>query len=124
MDLDRFKDINDTYGHQAGDVLLKDVRGSGKPVPSRTNGEERLVIRFGGDEFLILACGTAPEDFRNELARAYEQMRKVCYLNKDVAIPFGITFGVASSSELKNGFDWEALFALADQRLYQGKERR
>jgi len=122
MDLDNFKSVNDTYGHQAGDILLRDVSGFWRSLfSSRKQGAERLVIRFGGDEFLIIACGMELHDFRSEVIRNYGQMRRICYLAPGVAVPFSITFGIAAAEELPGPFDWEALFSLADRRLYAGK---
>lgn len=125
MDLDDFKRVNDVYGHLAGDALLKDVAGFWKLYfNSRRKNRERLTVRFGGDELLVITCGIPGARFQEELSRAYRQMRRVCYFQEDIQIPFSITFGTASSEELGQAWTWDALFNRADQRLYAAKAAR
>jgi len=122
MDLDDFKHVNDTFGHQAGDALLKDVAGFWhRRFDSRVKGRERLTVRYGGDEMLLIACGTTRAEFEDEVSRCYAQMRKVCYYTPQTMIPFSITFGIASSEELGPDWDWGELFDLTDRRLYANK---
>lgn len=124
LDLDDFKLVNDTYGHQAGDALLKDVAGFWKMrYDSRERNAEKIVVRFGGDEILVIACGMDPELFREDIEDSYKHMRKVCYCGDNVTVSFGISFGIASTDELGNEWAWDALFALADKRLYAAKKR-
>lgn len=123
MDFDDFKLVNDTYGHQAGDALLKDSAGFWKQhFNSRKKGAERLVIRFGGDEMLIVTCGMNLKTFNNEIERYYKQMRKLCYYTEEIQIPFSITFGTSSSEEFGDGWTWDELLFNADQRMYEGKK--
>lgn len=125
MDFDDFKLVNDAYGHQAGDALLKDATGFWKRhFNSRVKEKERLVVRFGGDEILIITCGEKGDVFRREIAEYYGQMRKVCYYGADTQIPFSITFGIASSEELPAAWEWDELFNLADHRMYEAKTTR
>ena len=124
MDLDDFKLVNDTYGHQAGDALLRDVAGYWKRrFNSRRKEAERLVVRYGGDEMIIAACGMPADKFRAEVTKGYEQMRKICYYSHEVQIPFSISFGIASSDELGDDWTWEQLLAIADRRLYDEKQK-
>lgn len=125
LDIDGFKQVNDLYGHQAGDALLKDVSGYWKRCfDSREKEKERLVVRYGGDEILILSCGTTLEDFRAEVGQYYRNMRKLCYCDKNTQIPISITFGSASSAELPAPWRWSDLLDLADRRMYAGKTAR
>lgn len=122
LDLDGFKGVNDKYGHQAGDALLKDVAGFWKMrYDSREKNAERLVIRYGGDEMLIIVCGMDSGKFATEISESYREMRKTCYCEGDTEIRFSISFGIASSAELGGDWEWDSLFALADKRLYQHK---
>jgi len=124
MDVDHFKSINDTFGHVAGDDLLKDVSGFWLSLfNTRTANEERLFIRYGGDEFMLVTCGQKPEEFRAEVEKAYEQMRKVCYCQGGLEVPFGVSTGFACSTELTGDWNWKALVELADKRLYEQKKR-
>jgi len=124
LDIDRFKAINDKHGHLAGDQVLKDVAGFWKlHFNSREKNKERLVIRYGGDEMLILACGMPQEEFTQKLTDCYEAMRKICFYDEKLNFSFGISFGSASSTELKPDWRWADLFALADERLYIAKKK-
>jgi len=122
IDMDGFKRINDTYGHRAGDRLLKDVAGFWKlHFNSREKNRERLVIRFGGDEIMILACGVALTQFEEEIRRYDGEMRKICYYSESGQFPFNFTIGVASSEQLPGDWSWDELIDLADRRMYRGK---
>lgn len=124
MDLDDFKSINDTHGHLAGDALLKDVAGFWKRrFNSRTKNKERLTVRYGGDEILLIACDTDPKKFESAVRERYGQMRKVCYFSQHELIPFSISFGFASSDEVGDDWTWDQLFNLADKRLYAAKAK-
>ena len=125
MDMDDFKQVNDTYGHQAGDAVLMDVAGFWRQqFNSRVKCRERMLVRFGGDEMLIVTCGMELEDFRLQLQRGYSQMRKVSYYKDIEPIPFSISFGVASSTEMLQDWSWEDLLRKADSRMYARKRKR
>lgn len=125
MDFDDFKLVNDTYGHQAGDKLLKEAACFWKKnFNSRKKDEERLVIRFGGDEMLIIVCGMSLHNFKIEIEECYRKMHKICYYNNDIQIPFNISFGIASSEEFGNDWTWDKLFLYADRRLYEAKAKK
>ena len=117
VDLDRFKELNDTLGHHAGDRLLAQLG----PRLRSVVGEAGLVARLGGDEFALLLPGAG-------LARATELGRRVA-----VALqrPFSIdglevvmdaSIGVALCPV--DGVDAEALIQRADVAMYQAKESR
>ena len=117
VDLDRFKELNDTLGHHAGDELLAQLG----PRLQDAVGEAGLVARLGGDEFALLLPGAG-------LARATEVGRRV-----GVALqqPFEIdglevvmdaSIGAALCPE--HGTDGDALLQHADVAMYQAKEAR
>lgn len=123
LDVDDFKKINDQYGHQAGDALLRDVGGFWhKHFDSREKYSEKIVVRYGGDEILIIACGKPLEEFRSSIRRYYSEMRKVCYLSGGESMSFSVSFGCASSDEIGQNWTWDQLFALADKRMYEAKD--
>lgn len=124
MDINEFKNINDTYGHSSGDTILKDVASFWNlHFHSRKKGKERLVIRYGGDEFLIIASGLSREAFKARIDRYYRQMRKISYIDEKQQIPFSIAYGIASSCEFDESCQLEALFSLADERMYADKKQ-
>ena len=105
-DIDGFKEINDTLGHQAGDALLKDAGHFWKlHFDSHEKSREKLAVRYGGDEILLLARGIPFADFCDETASYYRAMRKICYFG-ETSFPFSVSFGLASSEEYGCGWAW------------------
>nr|WP_234902319.1 EAL domain-containing protein [Agrobacterium rubi] len=115
LDLDRFKAVNDLFGHAEGDRVLKDVAR----ILQQTARKGDLVARLGGDEFVILtAFGTTAEDARelgeHILATFRQEMN---YVSDPTAV--GVTIGIAAFPE--NGKDIETLMHAADLALYRAK---
>jgi len=124
MDVDNFKQINDTYGHQAGDALLKDISGFWKKnFNCREKYHEKIVVRYGGDELLLIGSGDEPEVFQKLVRGYYGEMRKVCYLSGGDSVQFSVSFGFSSSRETGSCWEWDKLLGLADQRMYEEKEK-
>jgi len=125
LDMDDFKLVNDRYGHNAGDRLLRDVAGFWQlHFHSREKGKERFVVRFGGDEIMIIACGITQARFEDEIRRHYAEMRRTCYCSDALHFTFDFTFGLASTETLGPGWTWEQLIELADHRMYAVKSAR
>jgi len=124
MDIDDFKTVNDKFGHQAGDMLLKDVAGFWNlHFCSREKGMERMVVRYGGDEFVIAGMGVTADQFKNEIYSKYEEMRKTCYFNDGTHFRFSISYGIASSEDFAGKeYEWADIFYLADKRMYEKKQ--
>ena len=119
IDLDDMKDVNDTYGHPAGDAVLKDVAGFLRLYYSvRDAHRECYAVRYGGDEFLVIDVGSDSAKFVNDVREHYAHMRRVCYF-EDIDFPFSLSMGFASSEEF--GWDWLALLEAADKRMYDEK---
>ncbi len=125
MDIDSFKHINDTYGHAAGDLVLKDVASFWRlHFDSREANRERLVIRLGGDEILIVACGMPFEEFHTYVLRCYEYMRKVCYYKEKIHFQFSVSIGFSSSEAFEDDWTWSQLLEAADRDMYTCKRLR
>lgn len=114
VDLDYFKSINDTYGHQAGDEALRRL-GACLTGSIRQND---LAFRYGGDEFVILLPDTTGEEARPLAQRLLENARQTPML-PSVSQGFSLTIGVASYPQ--DGSSREQVFERADQRVFQGK---
>ena len=120
-DLDHFKTVNDTYGHNAGDIALKRVAEQLRK--SLRTGD--IIARFGGEEFLIMLPGANIEDARETADRLRTIVR-----DADIRIPgrkdpiqVTISIGVTVAHGLGDGVrpSVEALLCRADQALYTSK---
>lgn len=114
LDLDRFKEANDVYGHQIGDSLLRAVA---QRLQKAADGS--LLFRVGGDEFAVLVTNgpqpSAAEDVGNRLLAAFADDFDV----NGHRIKLGVSIGVAIFPE--DGSDAQTLLANADATLYQAK---
>lgn len=115
-DVDRFKVVNDTHGHLAGDAVLRHVA----QVFAATVRAEDLVTRFGGEEFVVLARNIALSGGRQlaERLRAALEGSSVCV--QRVSHRVTASFGVASVRQLPE-VSAHALLAAADGRMYRAK---
>lgn len=114
LDLDNFKKLNDTYGHQAGDDALvhltKVVRKTLRPTDT--------VARYGGEEFIILFSDTDLEQAVMVMRRLQRELTKRFFLHNNEKLLITFSAGVAM---LVPGEAQEAVFARADKAMYQAK---
>jgi diguanylate cyclase (GGDEF)-like protein len=115
MDLDRFKQVNDTLGHPAGDALLKQVAGRLGTVVAKRG----TIGRLGGDEFLIILPDIDDRGELGELAQRIIQMVSQPYSIEGSRAIIGASIGVATAPY--DGLDAEALTSAADLALYAAK---
>jgi len=118
LDLDKFKKVNDTFGHHAGDHLLKEFAHRVKKVLRDTD----LVYRLGGDEFAIIL--TSPQDPTPDIIaqRILDVMVPPFYL-KSQTIDF-VTTSIGISFYPSDGTDAETLLQCADKAMYEAKKNR
>ena len=115
LDLDRFKAVNDTLGHLAGDALLRQVADRIRA----TAREEDSIARLGGDEFAIIQPAGAQPTAANALARrVIEAMRAPFDLDGRI-VSIGVSVGVAVAPG--DGAEADAIFKSADLALYRAK---
>lgn len=111
IDLDHFKNINDTYGHSMGDSVLQEFASFLKEL---VRGNDS-VFRYGGDEFVCILPETAYEHAESISYRFIEQ----CRLTEFSRVRITMSIGIASFPH--DGKQWNELFDIADQRLYSAK---
>jgi diguanylate cyclase (GGDEF)-like protein len=111
-DLDHFKALNDTFGHDAGDRALRQFARVMRSVLR----SEDLVSRFGGEEFVLVLPGLDTTAAANALARVQEQLMII--VANGTTPPFTVTFGVAHSDHAST---LEEIIRIADASLFQGK---
>jgi diguanylate cyclase (GGDEF)-like protein len=112
-DLDHFKDVNDTFGHPAGDAVLRDVAYALR----RELRAYDLAYRVGGEEFLVLLPGAGLQ----EGARVAESLRAAVAAESHGGQPVTMSFGVAATSPGER-FDPSVVIAQADAALYAAKD--
>ena len=119
MDLDNFKEINDTFGHHVGDRALRDVavvlRAAIRPYD--------ICVRYAGDEFIVVLSGCGAEEAerkRLELQAAVDGLKFEPRPGK--VLTLSISIGAAVFPH--DGDLYETLLATADSRMYRDKTRR
>jgi diguanylate cyclase (GGDEF)-like protein len=131
-DLDKFKSINDTHGHAAGDIALKDMA----EALAETADGESIVARLSGDEFVKLQTfkdGQTSAQVEQELQYHDKILntkldKRVVKINDDLHLRYGVSLGrsnIYSADELRNGSDsLDQLLAEADAAMYKRKGTR
>ncbi len=117
MDIDHFKKVNDTHGHQAGDEVLKNIAKCVQGVAQSAG----LVARYGGEEFAVIVLRKAHDEVRvlaEQIRRAIERT-PVEYEGKDLKVTASL--GVASLVPGKAAPTPKQMIEMADQRLYLAK---
>ena len=111
LDLDHFKEVNDTFGHQAGDYVLREISA----LLRRTVRAYDILVRWGGEEFLLVLPGVE----KDQALRLAERIRQAVE-NMPLAGIGGVTASVGVAS-LGSDYSFDAMFAAADRRLYSAK---
>ena len=117
VDLDRFKELNDTLGHAAGDVLLCQIGERLQPLL----GPGSLLARLGGDEFAILLGGAPSDDAALEVGRRARAALSEPFPVEDLRVHVDASIGVALSPR---GGESDALMRRADVAMYRAKAER
>jgi diguanylate cyclase (GGDEF)-like protein len=116
VDIDHFKGVNDTYGHLVGDRVLRAVAGACRRVVR----EGDVLVRYGGEEFLVLLPGAG----RDDVLQIAERIRRAVSETtvEDGASRLNVTVSVGATTFRDTVETPEALVALADRALYEAKD--
>ncbi len=116
LDIDHFKRINDTYGHQAGDKVIKMLAA----LIKRCVRETDLAGRYGGEEFAIILNDSSVEDAKIVAERIRQLAKRLVVEHEGESISFTVSLGLAQfTPDFKGALAW---LECADQALYEAKE--
>ena len=118
IDIDNFKSINDTYGHQKGDEVINRVANEIIAISNDTG----IVGRFGGDEFIIASSIVEYEALWNYIRSIHQAVQKIRFIDgqKD---EFNITLTSGATRYPYDDNTYDGLFLKTDKALYRGKEK-
>ena len=118
IDIDFFKQINDKYGHPAGDATLKRIA----EILKETTRSVDFVGRYAGDEFLIIFPDTQPQDAERLCDRIRQKVSEEKFYVKNQLLHLSLSIGLASYNSADRRTS-DSIIEAADMALYQAKER-
>jgi diguanylate cyclase (GGDEF)-like protein len=119
FDIDEFKKINDTYGHQAGDVVIKRMAEIAR---KNTRGSD-IVGRYGGDEFMVLITSTTEEQAVSFAGNLREKISTTDIAIPGTEVPVRITISGGLAMFPTHGQSTTELFRAADEAMYESKRQ-
>lgn len=117
LDIDHFKQINDTHGHPAGDAILQQLAA----IIKESMRENDSVARYGGEEFAIILHNTTSDNASHFVERLRKAIEDTEFTFQETLIKVTISFGIAQIST--KGGDNKAWMEAADKALYQAKRQ-
>ncbi|WP_281255659.1 diguanylate cyclase [Petrotoga mexicana] len=117
IDIDNLKYINDNYGHDAGDYILKKVTD----VLKSTLRESDLIIRIGGDEFILGLPNAEEVDVHKIFQRILSQLKEV---KVDGNVRIDLSYGVSEYRDFQKDINLESLIKEADNKMYEMKKAK
>jgi two-component system, cell cycle response regulator len=115
VDIDHFKRVNDTYGHDTGDIVIRGLAD----ILKRQKRTTDVVARFGGEEFVLLCEQTDEKGAMLLGERIRDDLAKTAFRTSHGSISVTCSLGMATFPEA--GQDWDSLFRAADEALYVSK---
>ena len=119
IDADGLKEINDTYGHEKGDIYLKKLGLAISAIGTRNS----IAARHGGDEFVLFLYGYDSQDDVNAAIGDFEKLQSglLVTLDRGIKVPLRFSFGYCLVNER---YDYRELLKEADKRMYRNKKMR
>ncbi|THB75430.1 MAG: diguanylate cyclase [Desulfobacteraceae bacterium] len=117
IDADKFKNINDTYGHSIGDKCLKEIIKRAMPLLRKND----MLARYGGEEFVVIMPETDQDGAREAAEKIRQTIEKIGFVYKKERVKVTVSIGVAQTRE--GDTTHEAIFERADIAVYQAKEK-
>jgi diguanylate cyclase len=116
FDVDRFKKVNDHYGHQAGDKCLREITGRIKPSLRHCD----FLARYGGEEFVMILPGTTEDDAYKAAEKIRNLVEKTRFVYQGAEVPVTISLGLTQVKPTDQEPD--TLFKRVDNAMYQAKK--
>lgn len=117
IDVDYFKQVNDTFGHMGGDAVLQHVAA----IIEDAVGSHGMVGRIGGDEFLVIFFRKGNMEEHREILRSVKNRVSAAYPSNQSDTP-SVTLSIGCAAYPKDADTYESVFQLADYALYRAKE--
>ncbi len=117
FDIDHFKKVNDTYGHAAGDMVLKELS---RIISTKLVRANDFFARYGGEEFVLILSGTPVSAAIDIAERIRKTIQESEFAFESKQIP--ITVSVGCASRKNEEASWDVLFERADKALYSSKQ--
>ncbi|WP_461205105.1 sensor domain-containing diguanylate cyclase [Clostridium sp. DL1XJH146] len=117
FDLDKFKEINDNYGHIIGDGVLRDFADR----LTKNFRSSDIIGRFGGDEFVALIYNTDNISAKSKIEHIREELNEKVLFDQDILLSYNFSYGI--SSFVDNETDFNSLLKDADKKMYENKSR-
>jgi diguanylate cyclase (GGDEF)-like protein len=118
IDVDHFKSINDRYGHEAGDRLLKRI----SDVLRRHVRVEDIICRYGGEEFLLVLPGDSPGATQRRAETLRQEVEKLVAVLQDGTLVTDTTISLGVAIYPTHGSSWQDVVGIADKALYRAKD--
>ncbi|MBU5312253.1 diguanylate cyclase [Tissierella carlieri] len=118
VDIDFFKNINDTYGHQAGDFVLKEFA----EILASSIRTYDVLARYGGEEFILILQGIGKSSSVKVIKRVSERIKESLFNYEDKKVEITFSCGIVDASEIgKETISLQNMIYEADRRLYEAK---
>ncbi|MBM2833858.1 MAG: hypothetical protein HW406_1019 [Candidatus Brocadiaceae bacterium] len=118
-DVDSFKYFNDTYGHQAGDYILKEL----SRLMRQALRDYDMLARYGGEEFAIVLVETTGQEAQIVAEKLREQIALHTFIDNNKKYTITVSFGVAEMKPVVDTFTKKDFVGFADKALFQSKEK-
>jgi diguanylate cyclase (GGDEF)-like protein len=116
IDIDKFKDVNDTYGHVVGDEVIRHISGLIRHHVRETD----VSGRYGGEEFVILLADTPGESGKVFAERLRAEIEEAVVKYNDIDLKYTVSMGIA---EIDNSIEsYETWIEFADSAMYRAKD--
>ena len=117
LDLNKFKDINDTFGHTVGDLVLKETAHRLRSAARK----DEILFRVGGDEFLLAVPYIESEEVVNSIKKRFKSISTYKLETKGYSVTVSSSIGYAVLGD--DGDTFDQLFLIADKRMYEEKSK-